>query len=505
MNRLFRRLRKLFLQYKYIPFILCIGLIGYIFQYYFFKDFSRLAPTYGGTLYDITIGSGSNFTALNPFPTRLEEDVQKLLYTPLMRYNTETSALESGIMDMEVDETDTIYTLTLRDNAKYSDGTDITIDDIYWTLTSIYQNDALEHPYYKHRFDYISFEKVDDKTIKCTLPEPSSLFARSLTVPVLRYKDYENALLEELSDDDYPAHKNLLSTGPYVLERYYTDSTGVSRLYFKANKYYIEGAPYIENLVLEAYPDIENIIKQAPDATVYSHITPSEMDILASSKSFKSDDYTDKRYVLPRYTALFYNVDGVYTNRPSIRKALSISFLPSSVITNNYITVASPFFFDGIWKRPEYSIDKAKQLLNDGNITLKDGSRMIDNKPVELRIITSDTPPEYAMMAENIASIWRKELGFKVFVNSYNATEFKDIVAKRSYDLLLFGQNFTSNFDTFSPWHSTTKGTVNLSNITNETLDELMYRTTLSGSYEDLQILDRKLEDINAFISPSYS
>ncbi len=86
-------------------------------------------------------------------------------------------ALADSDDPVEISETE--YEVTLRDGAKFSDGTDVTADDV----VESYNRSTAEGNLYVSMLDFIdSVEKKDDKTVTIKLAHPFSLLKERLTL-----------------------------------------------------------------------------------------------------------------------------------------------------------------------------------------------------------------------------------------------------------------------------------------------------------------------------------
>ncbi len=73
---------------------------------------------------------------------------------------------------------------------------------------------------------------------------------------------------------------------------------------------------------------------------------------------------------------------------------------------------------------------------------------------LNLRLLTSPQPENYAAVAAAVADQWRK-LGLNVTVDvPATRAEFEEKLLKRDYDVLLFGQSLLDNLDSYPYWHS---------------------------------------------------
>jgi ABC-type transport system substrate-binding protein len=75
-------------------------------------------------------------------------------------------------------------------------------------------------------------------------------------------------------------------------------------------------------------------------------------------------------------------------------------------------------------------------------------------EPLRLTILTSNSPPEYKIVAEKVRDQWR-ELGVEVTIEIPDTRgAFQERMLQRDYDVLLFGQSLLDNLDSYPYWHS---------------------------------------------------
>lgn len=71
-----------------------------------------------------------------------------------------------------------------------------------------------------------------------------------------------------------------------------------------------------------------------------------------------------------------------------------------------------------------------------------------------LRLLTSNSPPQYKKIAEEVKKQWA-ELGVHVGIEiPETRSKFEEKLIKRDYDVLLFGQSLLDNLDSYPYWHS---------------------------------------------------
>lgn len=488
-----RRLRRY--RWLWTPvFFLLLGIAAYRVQMAFFAVYSREVPTHGGQLIDASVGRFQSGAAYQLFPTPMEQDVQRLLHATLLRYDPSTGQVTDGLCTHRVSEDSLTHTLTLQPQARYSDGSPVTVDDILFTL-EVLRHQSFPDASLRQRFQYVDVQAISDHEVRFTLPEPNALFTTSLVIPVLQRDAYAGALLEEILDPDYPANLQPLSTGPYVLKRVIPSEKGAVRVLLRANPYYYRGEPYIEQLTLYGYAEESALPDALPEAGQLSHLSSHALQLLPESTV---ERFQRQSYILPRWFGVFYNLDSPVTGLPSIRTALGASINRTALLpAEDYVPIRSPFFFEGISGHSDATTDPAA-VLNSAGITLPERAvtREKDGVPVRLRLVTSTMPPLYQQMAAQLQETWERTLQLRVDLRVLPQSEFLTAVAQRDYDVLLYGESFTENFDVFSPWHSTQTGKLNLSNLTNNTVDQLIYQMQRTGTYNDLSVLQSTLEKL---------
>lgn len=70
-----------------------------------------------------------------------------------------------------------------------------------------------------------------------------------------------------------------------------------------------------------------------------------------------------------------------------------------------------------------------------------------------LRLLTSKNPTSYTKVAQLLQAQWKK-IGVELQIEVLDSPAFEEKLAKRDYDLLLFGQNLGYNLDAYPYWHS---------------------------------------------------
>ena len=151
--------------------------------FWFGNSYAENTFTSGGTYTEATIGK---VTSLNPLfaTTSSEKTLSRLLFATL------TTIDYSGHTKMELAESITpsengkIWTMTLKDNLKWSDNEPITVDDVMFTIDLI-KNPAI-NSIYTPNLAKVKAEKTEDGKIVFTLAAPYADFVSVLNIPILQ-------------------------------------------------------------------------------------------------------------------------------------------------------------------------------------------------------------------------------------------------------------------------------------------------------------------------------
>lgn len=133
-----------------------------------------------------------------------------LIYQGLFAVDRKNNTTPILCSSYRVEADNRTYTFFVDPNARFSDGTRVTIDDVFATYTA-----ARDSNYYKGRFTYIDrFELSEDGGITFYLTTPYQNLAILLDIPIVKAGEVA---------DEHP-----LGTGPYTFD---IDGNGIAKLH----------------------------------------------------------------------------------------------------------------------------------------------------------------------------------------------------------------------------------------------------------------------------------
>lgn len=197
-------------------------------------------------------GSVGEINTLNPLYATAsgEKSAAKLIFSSLM-YFDETGSLHADLASgMSTDNSKKVYTVTLRQTAKWHDSKPVTANDVVFTMGLI-QNPAARVPTsLSDSWQNVQIQKIDDFTVQFTLPTVYAAFPAALTFPIIPQHilaDVEPAQMQENNFSLKP-----VGSGPFIPKRFENSDTTTKRdvLQLTANANYFLGAPRIRAVEL---------------------------------------------------------------------------------------------------------------------------------------------------------------------------------------------------------------------------------------------------------------
>ena len=458
-----------------------------------YLESTKLMPTEGGTLKEIVVGQPQSLNPLFAPLNDADRDISELIFAGLLKYNTEGELIKDLAKDYKVSKDGKIYEFTLKDNLFWSDGQEITTQDIVFAIQSI-QNPEVQSPL-RLIWQEVKIEKIDNKIVKFVLPNSYSPFLENFTFKILPYH-----VFNEISPQDFILEppENLVSSGPFEVKIIEEDPENkIKKIVLDRNPNFHGKNPFLGKVEITFIQNVEDFLPWKNKAISLAGISPEQ-------KSAFQKKFNIYKLAVPRYFALFLNQNNKILSQKEVREALAFATPKEEIIKKVLFgegrVIDGPFLpehrIEGTFKKYKFDIEKAKEILEkagwqDKN---KDGIRekiLKENEkatPLKLTLFTVDQK-ELKKAAEIIQEEWQKA-GIKLEIKTLEPTRLlQENIKERGYDVLLFGQGLSLIPDPYSFWSSLQRQYpgLNLSLYQNKDVDKL-----LKESREELNSKKRK-------------
>lgn len=336
-----------------------------------------LAQERGGTL---TFGRYADSLFLDPVLNDANLDIWVLssLYDSLLQPTADGTGVDAGLAtDWEFSDDGLTLTLTLRDGIKFADGSDITSQDVKWSL------DRARNPDNGiWSFTLASVASIDatdgQVAISLSYPDPTILAALAMFNSAIMPQQLFEAMPGETDQEKAEAFaEQPIGSGAFIL----TSWVRGSRMVVERNPYYWdvgsdgEPLPYLDAISFEIIPD---------DATRILKLQAGELDVaefipLARIGELRNDSRLNvELFPSTRVNSVLMN------NRPElpdgsanplsdlrVRQAINYATNKQALIQvvgfgigspmHSYMSTTTPYYVSG--EGYDYDLEKAKSLL----------------------------------------------------------------------------------------------------------------------------------------------
>ncbi len=447
------------------------------------------APQFGGAYTEGVIGQPR---FINPLIAHTEagKTMTNLIYNGLFAYDHKGKLVSDLAERREVTEDLKTYTVVLREDALWHDGTPVQADDVVMTVNMI-RDVSYQVPSRLQWTNVVKIEKIDDRTVRFILEEPSATFLQNLTVGILPAHIWGDVTAEQFQLSEFNTQP--IGTGPYeVVDRTTDEGDRIMSYELSANEDYYRNRPYIDQMTIKFYPNYDNLIAafNQKDVDGIGLDFPEYIDQINVE-----NDVSIYKLSVPNYVATFFNRNkSAALAFSEVREALTMATdrneLIDQVFTGNAERVGGPLlsWMDGYnaqAQQSDFDRDKANALLDEkGWVRGEDGIRQKDGTRLSFTLQTVVKLPQLMLAAEVLSGQWR-EIGAEVVVQEHEISSFNSTVLQpREYDAVLFAHQLTATPNLFPFWHSsqTTGSGLNYSLYKDDGVDTLLTELTKTAA-----------------------
>ena len=484
---LFRRVNNIYeVRNQIISWLVIVGviIIAVLFQTIWFgHNYTVAVPASGGTYAEASLGP---IDTLNPLYAKSDAELtaSRLMFSSLYHYDTTGHLSADLATNIASDPTHELYTVTIRPNATWSDGSKVTADDVVFTINLI--KNPVTRSSLAINWQDVSVKALSATTVQFTLPAVYAAFPQALTFPILPEHILKSVPASQLRENGFSSAPT--GSGPFTFRLLQKVSVGnqetVVRLH--ANLSYYAGTPKLANFEIHAYNSTRRILTalRTGEVNAAASLTPNDLDRV------NHHQYHTRVTPVDNGVYALFNTSDQILKDVTVRNALQLA--TNTAELRQKIAGSPPLldlpFIDGqlggsdIPTKPVPNLQQAADLLTKAGWKLDGGVRKHD--ATELLIpITTINDPGYEAAARALAKQWRA-VGIKstvtvIDVNNPSINFVQDILQPRNYSVLVYQLVIGADPDVFAYWDSTQAGATgyNLSNYSSPISD-----TTLSSA-----------------------
>lgn len=382
--------------------------------------------------------------------------------------------------DYKVSEDGMTWTVTIRDDVRFTDGEPLTAEDVAFTYNNCKEKSSVN--------DFTMLDKaeaVDDTTVEFHMTKPFSIWPYTMAIVGI--------VPEHAYDENYGQHP--VGSGRYIMKQWDKGQ----QVIFEANPDYYGEAPKMKKVTVLFMEEDTALAAAMAGQVDVAHTAASYSDQKIDGFDLLSVQTVDNRgFNLPCIEP--EEKDGItygnaFTADVNVRRAINIGIDRDELIEhvlNGYGTKAYSVCDKMPWYNEacevEYNRKEALKLLEDaGWKEGSDGIREKDGVKAEFTLMFSSGDSVRQAIAEDVAN-QLKELGIKVTTEGVGWDVAYD---RAESEPLVWGWGAHTPMELYNIYHSLENqgiGQAEYSPYSNETvdryMDEALETDTLENSYE---------------------
>lgn len=511
-----------------------------------FDHFDYVSPDalQGGSL---SLHDNGSFDKMNPFTLKGTPPfgLEMFVFEPLAVASLDEPFAEYGLIakDIELAEDKLSVTFTLDENAKFSDGSRVTPEDVKFSLETL-KSDKV-HPFYPYYYQDIKEAVVlDSHRVKFIFNRVNrELHMLAAQIPVMSKAFYSN---HSFTGDDSDGMVPPIGSGPYIVSKV---TQGKSIEYTKNPDYWAKdhsvrrGMFNYDSITVRYYKDqivaveafkagefdfmMVNIAKQwardmvgrrfdsgklvkkrfphSNDAGMQGFLMNTRRPLFADKRVRQAlglafdFEWTNKSLFYEQYTRTASFFSNSYLAATGLPQGLELSYLnefKSQIPPEVFTTPLTPPTTKGKGG-VRANLRKAKKLLQDAGWSVKDG--VLKNKagvPFTFEILLV-SPSFERVMAPYVNNL--KKLGIQADYRTIDPALYTDRIQNFDFDMIVhvYGQSQSPGNEQKNYWNSESagrKGSKNLAGIRDPAIDAMVDKIIYAQTLEQLTAACRALD-----------
>jgi peptide/nickel transport system substrate-binding protein len=347
------------------------------------------------------------------------------------------------------------YAFTLRPNARWSDGSPVTADDVVFTVRTV-QDPQFPGALLNQSWKDIIATAVDANHVRFALPGHNAGFLANLELlNIVPAHVLAGKTMAELASAS--PNLNPVGTGPFRMVANLGD-----RIQLERNPYAWR-RPWLDSFIIRSFPSQAAALDALDRAQIdgLANLTPS-----AAAQQRANTQVTVLTTSTYQYAELLFNLktEEPYFQdvrvRQAVAKAIDRTAIIRDVLGGQAVPDDSPiprsitWAYDSAAQQPPYDLTAAAKLLDDAGWTMVNGIRSKGTTTLSFGLTVSSDVPPYERVAETVAR-QLAQVGIVAEVRPVTtASLIHDYLNPRTFDMTLTAFDNGPDPDVYSFWHS---------------------------------------------------
>lgn len=401
-------------------------------------------PITGGSYTEALVG---DIMRLNPALDRFNQpdrDVDRLIFSSLFKFDSRGLPVGDLVSGWDISSDGTRYTVNLRENAVWHDGTPLTSQDVLYTVSLLQSESSLVAADLSSFWQLVHVEALSDLSLEFSLPYSFAPFLDYLTFQILPSHLLGSLSLDELVD--HPFNLAPIGSGPYRFREFQLTDGKIDGVSLESFEYYFAGRPYIDEINFKLFPDASAALQAYLSDEVDAVARIDHADLETALNQPGLDIHSSR---LPRLTMVFLNTQNLAQpplQSADFRKALLAATNRQAMMDEVFYSQAIPAlgpimpgnwaFYDGL-EPYRYDVDLARQLLAGAGYSWSETGQLMtpDGAQASLTLLVQDDEI-HSQLATILAENWAS-IGIEVVLDVRPYVDLMTSLNSRSYEAAL--------------------------------------------------------------------
>jgi len=458
---------------------------------------AETVPVPGGTYTEGLVGTPQYINPILGVANDVDRDLASLVFCSLAKIDSSGQIVPDLAETIDVSADGLTYTVRLRDNATWHDGSPVTVDDVAFTISSL--QDETFPVTTAAVWANVDVTVVDDSTVTFRLPQPFPDFRQALTIgllPAHLWRDIPAANVKLTTLNSRP-----VGCGSFAFAKLTRDSRGnIRTLTLQRHEGYHGQIPYLDELVFKFYPDYDTAVAALLNGNIQGL---GSLPASAAAAAADRRSLTLHRLTIPQYTAVFFNMrSSSLLQKAEVRRALTLAAdrgaILASALNGQGQVVDGPVLPAPSGTAPNTApdVDAARRALTDAGWKEQDSQWVKSNATATVKILAADRP-EHRAAAETLAANWQA-IGIPTTVEFVDRLALRDRVRTGDFEAVVFSESLGATGSPFAFWHSSQAGVggLNISGWSNRDADVLLEQARAAADPAARQAALAKFQDL---------
>ncbi len=382
-------------------------------------------------------------------------DVAGLLFDPLLRLGSSGGVETLLAARWEVSEDQLSYTVALRPEARWSDGSAVTTEDVVFTVRTV-QDPQFRRTVLQASWKDIIAKAIDPAQVRFTLPGRNAGFLATVSqLDLLPAHLLAGLPADAIESGPFGLHP--VGTGSFRLVERVPDGAILERNPFAWRR------PWLARIVVRSFANEDAALQALARGQVdaLANLTPA-----GTARARQLPHVTVHSVATYRYAELLFNLkpEVPYFQDRRVRRAIALSVDRSGLISGALGGEARPadgpipraiaWAFNPATPTLQYDPGRAESLLNEAGWVRTENARTREGVPLRVQLVVGRDLPPYQQVARKVAADLQA-VGIQVDVIPVGTSSLvRDFLSARAFQIALTAVDNGPDPDVFAFWHS---------------------------------------------------